>query len=168
MNAERDFFEALYRDHAQCLRGHARKRVGALDDEDVVHDAFLKLIQCQPEAAWRYPRAYLFAVVQNAGIDALRRRATRLRYVAHEFASANACGYEPAVEPEITRGQMKALLDELPPACRGVFLLYWFEEMSQEQVARHLGVTLRTVERRLARGLAQLRDRASHGGCARA
>jgi len=153
--------EKLYRDQARNLCAYARKRVGSHEAEDVVRDAFLKLLQEGRATDCSHPKAYLFRVASNTAVDALRRQMTRARYLSGEGAAQSGDVAEPApmIESRIAVAQLESLLDELPPPCRNAFLCYWLDEMSQSEIARYLGVTVRTVERRLAKALEHLRDR---------
>ena len=46
---------------------------------------------------------------------------------------------------------------KLPPKCREVFLLSRVEEMSNAEISRQLGISMKTVENQITRGLRILR-----------
>lgn len=164
MNAPLNRLEELYRAHARELKTYARRRVGMQEAEDVVHDVYLNLLQKRRAATFAHPKAYLFRAARNAAVDALRKKLTRARHVedAAQLRAQNGNWLDspPTIETQVALTQMCAFLNELPPPCRSAFLHYWLDDMSQQEIARHVGVTLRTVERRLAKALEHLRDRA--------
>ena len=64
-----DAVRILYENHASELDAFARQRVGATDSRDVVHDAYLRLMNYADEATLENPRAYLYRVTANAAND---------------------------------------------------------------------------------------------------
>lgn len=164
MNAPLNMLEELYRAHARQLKSFALRRVGMHEAEDVVHDAYLNLLQKRREETIAHPKAYLFRIAHNVAVDALRKKLTRACYIEDQTElraqDAKTTEAPPTIETQVALAQLCAFLDELPPPCRSAFLHYWVDDMSQQEIARHVGVTLRTVERRLAKALDHLRDRA--------
>jgi RNA polymerase sigma factor (sigma-70 family) len=57
---------------------------------------------------------------------------------------------------------MVAALEGLPPRTREAFVLHRFEEMTYGAIARHMGVSTRTVEKLISRAIKKLTE------CARA
>ncbi len=51
-----------------------------------------------------------------------------------------------------------AAIDELPERCRLVFTLSRFEEMSNQQIADELGISIKTVENQMTKALKLLRE----------
>jgi RNA polymerase sigma-70 factor (ECF subfamily) len=54
--------------------------------------------------------------------------------------------------------RLSRALDHLPPRCREVIWLRRVEGMSQREVADQLGITEKTVEKHLAKGMRLLAD----------
>jgi RNA polymerase sigma-70 factor (ECF subfamily) len=50
-----------------------------------------------------------------------------------------------------------AAIDQLPERCRLVFTLSRFEEMSQQQIANELGISVKTVENQMTKALKMLK-----------
>jgi RNA polymerase sigma-70 factor (ECF subfamily) len=48
---------------------------------------------------------------------------------------------------------MQEAIDRLPPQCRAAFALRVFHECSYKEVADRLGISAKTVEKHIARGL---------------
>jgi RNA polymerase sigma-70 factor (ECF subfamily) len=70
--------EALFRAQRRTLWGLAYRLTGSpADAEDVVQEAFVRLLARPPEAARDDPGPWLVRVVTNLGIDTLRRRRRR-------------------------------------------------------------------------------------------
>ncbi|MBM0107488.1 RNA polymerase sigma factor [Steroidobacter sp. S1-65] len=139
----------------------ARRMTGNRDQAaDLVHDAYTRLFR---DEAWRaidHPSAYVLRMVRNLAIQRMRR--TKIV----SFASiANLDELEqavPAPDPfdrMVARHELRRLANairELPARCRDVMLLRRFEELPPREVAERLGLSLSTMEKRLARALVLL------------
>lgn len=157
LNAE---FDRLYRSHTRQLTAFARRRVGALEAEDIVHDAYIRALH--EESVTRVPcqSAFLFRIVANLTVDTARKALVRSRY-ANERLMNSQPAQEPAasIEDRVELRQLCVQLDELPPVCREAFLLYFIEDLDHAETAQRLGVTVRTVARHLTRARRHLRRR---------
>jgi RNA polymerase sigma factor (sigma-70 family) len=155
--------EGLYRSHASELRRFARRLVGTQEAEDIVQDAYVLALQKGEVLASDHPRAYLFRIVANLTIDAMRRARVRLSCpktrAALEILAKNVHDGGNSAESLIELRQSCAFLDELPASCRNAFILYWITDLSQWETAGRLGVTVRTVERHLLRAREHLQRR---------
>jgi RNA polymerase sigma factor (sigma-70 family) len=157
----------LYQAHAAELHGFARRRVGRQEAEDVVQDAYLHLLQRGTAATLEHPRPYLFRIAANLTVDFARKAKIRLRHVAESIEIA--CTAEAPPSPESTAGRvielrrLEASLAELPRLCREAFLFSRVEELSHAEIARRLGVSVRTIDRYIARALAHLRENFGSG-----
>ena len=62
-----------------------------------------------------------------------------------------------SLETELLRDERNRLIqeaiDRLPPQCRAAFMLRVFHECSYKEVAERLGISAKTVEKHIARGL---------------
>jgi RNA polymerase sigma-70 factor (ECF subfamily) len=145
--------------HAGFLRALAR---GMLADEhlaeDVVQQAFLRAL-ARPPAERGFLRAWLARVVRNLALDArlgAERRAQRERAVARDVVDLahERATLELALQREVAAG-----LSELDEPYRTVVHLRYFRGLSPAGIAAELGVPPKTVETRLTRAHARLRQR---------
>ncbi|MEY9934193.1 RNA polymerase sigma-70 factor (sigma-E family) [Catenulispora sp. GP43] len=127
--------------------------------EDLVQNALMRTYRHWARIeAYESPEAYVRRVMVNANISAWRRR----RPVVHVMA-------EPP-EPRSGAGETGdhqdtyALRDELwravctmSPRMRTVFVLRYFEDLAEAEVAAVMGCAVGTVKSQIARGLAKLR-----------
>jgi len=148
----------------QTLRRLIRRfvRISA-DAEDVVQDAYLKLLE-KPVAPreGKWVPGYLFVVARNLANDVGRRsagesrRASALRVITTQLSNTEP-GVDELVFVEQASERLRAALWELPQRTREAFLLHRIEGYSHTQVAAQLGVTTRTVERDVAAALNHLK-----------
>lgn len=165
-------FTLLMRRHKPALYGFVRRYVGDADSAvDVVQESFV--------AAWRalgrfdgrrpFP-VWLRAIALNKCRDRGRRLAVRRLILGekdHHSAEAQA---QPDPEPigearmisAERRSQLQAVIDRLPTKLKEPLLLTYFDELSQQEAADLLGVSVKTIETRVYRArqrLVELLDR---------
>jgi RNA polymerase sigma factor (sigma-70 family) len=157
--------EHLYRSHARELKAFARRRVGPLEAEDIVQEAYVRALQEGRIASLPCQRAYLFHIAANLTVDSARKAQVRSRYAVDPANGSSSP--EQAQEPESSienyaeLRRLCAHLEDLSPMCREAFLLYWVKDLDQSETARRLGVTVRTVNRYLSRAFEHLHSRIS-------
>jgi RNA polymerase sigma factor (sigma-70 family) len=137
--------------HAASLVLYARQWCG--DPEDVVQEAFLKLVRQgqAPEDAV----AWLYRVVRNGALDAAKMAKRRQR---RESAAARSVRW--FVEPEVDGLDAKtavAALERLPSEQREVIIARHWGGLNYEQIAAVAGCSASTAFRRYTAGVEDLR-----------
>lgn len=148
--------EHLYVEHHGWLQGWLRQRLNnSADAADLAHDTFIRLLQRRQAQPLLEPRAYLRTIARGLVIDLWRRRD-----VEHAWLEVVAQLPEAeAPSPEITALAIEALeaidqmLDAMPARMRHIFLLAQLDGLPCPRIAEHMGVSLSTVERDLAKAL---------------
>lgn len=158
-----DSVRILYENHASELDAFARRRVGVDDSRDVVHDAYLRLINYTDQSTLENPRAYLYRVTTNAANDHAAKIKVQDEWtepdVDPDTLHAPSPGPEAAANARNTLQLCLVALAELPEIYRHVFLLHRVDGMAQGDVATALGIPKRTVERYIAKALAHCLER---------
>ena len=158
-------FEALYQDYWVRLCQFAFRYLRSVEEaEEVVQDVFFRIWRSRLE--WNVVGEvdhYLYQSVRNASLDRLERAA-----VARRWREKTAS--EPAISPDAPDaailaadldGEIERALAELPAKRRAICLLRWTHDMTYAQIADRLGISEKTVETQIARGLKLLRERLS-------
>jgi len=125
---------------------------------DLCQEAFIRLCRIEDLTRIGNLKAYLFRTAFNLVCDHYRSQAIR---------ATNTVAWEDtaAIEPEDQRcaetvahdeeqlENLLAALQELPPFCQRIFYLSRFEGLKQREIARQLGISVRTVEENVKRAL---------------
>ncbi|VFR39608.1 FIG006045: Sigma factor, ECF subfamily [plant metagenome] len=130
---------------------------------EAVHDVCLQLLkdrQVGQEA--RVPLAFLRTLTKRRAIDNLRqetawrRLASRMEDTPGALSQAADETCQPARQAAARQSLLRLAqaIEALPPRCRDVFILHKIHEWPQAEVARHLGISLKTVEKHLRIGVA--------------
>ncbi|MHB1558602.1 MAG: sigma-70 family RNA polymerase sigma factor [Isosphaeraceae bacterium] len=161
-------FEALVDRHGPMVRSVCRSMLGGRDDADDAFQAtFLVLARCAGTirsgdalGSWLYGVAC--RVSARARADAGRRRMLE-RYLVERARVEPSGSDRPRPEP---MPEVLEELERLPERYRAPIVLCYLEGRSHEQAAGILGCAQRTVETRLRRGRARLKDRLVRRGLA--
>lgn len=155
--------------HEQALMHLLRRSWGRRDEvADLRQEVYARVYEAALRELPRTPRAFLLATARNLMADRLRRMKVVSIEPMGDFESSNVYWMDE-VSPEQWCGgrqllrRLAAALDTLPPRCREVVWLRRVDALSQKQVARHLGISEKTVEKHLAKGIRLLAD-ALYGG----
>jgi RNA polymerase sigma-70 factor (ECF subfamily) len=129
--------------------------------EDAAQEAFLRaysrLSQYDPEMKFS---TWLFSIANHHCIDRLRKRRTTQISIDDNPVLQNLEGDEVRPEPHAlqqeVRIEVQSLLERLAPEYRTPLVLRYWEEMSYEEIAEAMQVTVATVKSRLFRARQQL------------
>jgi RNA polymerase sigma-70 factor (ECF subfamily) len=144
----------LIDDHAAALVLYARQWCAA--PEDVVQDAFLKLVAHRRPPERVVP--WLYRVVRNGAISAARSEQRRHRHEAVAAARTTAW-FAAADSAGLDVEQATAALQTLPLEQRECIVAHLWGGLTFEQIAEVAGTSASTAHRWYAAGLSALRER---------
>lgn len=159
-------FEQLFRFAAGDLRRFLSRRISCPHTvSDLIQEAFVKLMGASPLTEIRDARAYLFRTAANLAVNhGMRQRETTVSHLTHEPGSEIVLeGIDVRTPDRVVDGirrlhRVMAAIDGLPPRCKEVFILYRFHNVSQEEIAAQLGISLSMVEKHVIRGMRYCRE----------
>ena len=156
-----EIFTKLFAESRQALRRYIRRFVGSSETaKEIVQEAFLRTYR-QRESVTTL-RAFLFSTARNLAANEYRHRRTMERNALGDFCQSGVKTEHESLETEMLRDERNRLIEEaidrLPPQCRAAFTLRVFHQCSYKEVADRLGISAKTVEKHIARGL-----RETHG-----
>lgn len=154
-------FETLFRTYHAPLCSFAHRYVRAPDvAEELVQEVFLHL--WQQRSAWDGRgtiKTYLYSAVRNAAVSYLRHERVVARRSAETLALFDRP--QPSTDRRVadveTAMAVRAAVDRLPERCRLVFTLNREHGMTYADIARTLGLSIKTVDAQMGRALKALR-----------
>jgi RNA polymerase sigma-70 factor (ECF subfamily) len=141
------------------------------DAEDVLQEAFLKAYENLPGFQGQSKfYTWLVRIAVNEALMKLRRRKTGKMVsldetidTGEETMAREIAVWEDNPEERYSREELRRILEEaietLPPLYRTVFVLRDVDELSTEETAEALGISVPAVKSRLLRARLQLRDK---------
>jgi RNA polymerase sigma-70 factor (ECF subfamily) len=124
---------------------------------DLRQEAYVRVYEAAARARPRAPRAFLFTTARHLVTDRLRRgRVVSIEPVG-DPAALNVLMDELSPDRRLDAHQvlhrLAAAFDRLPPRCREVVWLRRVEELPQKEAAALLGISQKTVEKQVAKGV---------------
>ncbi|MEN7551468.1 RNA polymerase sigma-70 factor [Rapidithrix thailandica] len=161
-------FEYLYKNYyvRLCLYAESfvRERHTA---EEVVSEVFLKLWNKRQELQINTSiKSYLYKAIHNLCLNHINARKVRDTHYQHLKVLKNQQQEELVTLPkeafkseqEELEEKVRQALEALPERCREVLVLSKFHKMKYREIAEHLGISVKTVETQISRGLLKLRE----------
>jgi RNA polymerase sigma-19 factor, ECF subfamily len=159
-------FERAFRAYHPGLCALACRYVRSRDvAQELVHDVFAKLWEERGRLSVGNLKNYLYAAVHNVAISHVRHELVERRWrerapgmvdwlaQPHDVNEGERC-----VESEELVAAIQKVLSALPERCRLALTLRWQRQMSYAEVAEAMGISVKTVEIHVGRGLAALRE----------
>ena len=130
--------------------------------EDVVHDAYVRVLERSSDTPIEQPRAFLYRTALNLVIDGHRRNALR-RVEPLEVLENEERFFSPSPHTGLDHSQrlemLQRALAELPPLCRDSFMLRKLEGLSHPEIAERLGISRSLVEKHIVNAMKHCRLR---------
>jgi RNA polymerase sigma-70 factor, ECF subfamily len=151
-----EIFTKLFAESRHALHRYIRRFVGSSETaKEIVQEAFLRTYRQRDSVITL--RAFLFSTARNLAANEYRHRRTVETSASGDFADSWVKTECESLEAELLRDERNRLIqeaiDRLPPQCRAAFTLRVFHECSYKEVANRLGISAKTVEKHIARGL---------------
>jgi RNA polymerase sigma-70 factor (ECF subfamily) len=157
-------FGVLIERYEAKLKRYARKFLSRPDDiEDLVQDVFIKsYTNIQSFDASQKFSPWVYRIAHNIFVNELRRK-ERSGYgifdidtLLPQLASTNTAD-EQALSTELQE-EMENLLERLPPKYREVLVLFYYQELSYQEISEVLEIPKTTVGVRITRGRVKLQS----------
>lgn len=149
----------MIRRHHEALVGFLRRRLRVSEDaDDVAQETYVRMMQYEGSREIRSPTSMMFRIAINVATDLGRYQLARRESDRRSLDDVELVCELPSAERELQAQQDLELLYEaisqLSPKCRQVFLLSRVRKMTYPEIARHCGISLKTVEKHISRALA--------------
>jgi RNA polymerase sigma factor (sigma-70 family) len=130
------------------------------DIHDLRQETYARVYESAQKRIPDSARPFIFAIARHLMADRIRKRRIVAIDSVGDFAALNVL--VDVVTPETRAGahqelrQLARALDDLPKKCREVVWLRRIDDLSQKEVAKRLGLSEKTVEKHLMKGMKRL------------
>lgn len=168
-NGEEQAWRKLFEEHYTALCHVALEYVGDIfTAESIVGDVMLKLWESRQRVVIHQTlRSYLVSAVRNTALNLLNSQHVRKENVGSgdDIASSpfvvailsDDVPIDRLIEKEL-EGKVKAIIDRMPKECQRVFKMSRYENKSNEDIAKELGVSVVTVRYHMRNAVKILRE----------
>lgn len=154
---------AIYKDvRASLMRFASRYFRRPQEVEDVVQEAFVRVIEAQHDRGVREPRSYLFKTTRNLAINELRQGHNRLTDTLGGLLPELELLQTPTMEQQFESSQRFDVfcraVRRLPKQGQRVYILRRVYGFTLKETAEYLGITVKTVEAHQAKAMVRCAD----------
>ncbi len=131
-----------------------------LDEEmakDIVQEVFVRIWERRYTIKVKNLNAYLNQAVKYQIASYFRKGKFTERHKETFESIADAIGTEQIIEIKELNDAIVLSLDQVPDRCREIFLLSRYENLSNQEIADKLNLSIRTVETQISNALRHLR-----------
>lgn len=149
---DRSELQALYNDYGYAVHHRCLRFLGNPSDaDDALQEVFVRVMRYGHRFDGKNPLGWLYRISDCQCIDVIKKNR---RMVPVE--SAEEWASRADAEGDWGRGMMpghtaRQLIASSPPKDARIAILYYVDEMTQEEVAEEMGCSRKTVKKRLAR-----------------
>ena len=147
---KKEEFKALFDNHFEDVRRYILYRSG--DDEiatDIAQDTFLRIWEKQLKIDPKTSKSLLFKIAGDLYVSHYRKEKVAFNF----FTTFNPNHKSITPEDEINFQELKNAYDtalkSMPEKQRTVFLLNRIDEMKYKEIADHLGLSVKAIEKRI-------------------
>ena len=160
-NKDKSAFEFVFRQHYRQLCGYARKYLDEVEAaEEIVQEVFVKFWEkCDTIAPDSSVKSYLYRSVHNTCLNYIKHMKVRDNYRDYVMTYMETSSYMDFSEEPKLEQKIRDAIDDLPPQCSRIFKLSRFEGLKYQEIADHLGLSVKTVEVQMGKALKVLREK---------
>ena len=158
-----DSFAALVARYEKKITRYAKKFLWHPDDvADIVQDVFIKVyVNIKSFDAKRRFSPWIYRIAHNEFVNALKKKKSeKINFVDFDFLFPHPAASQTA-DKDIDRADLRRLLDchlnNLSVKYREPLVLYYFEDLSYQEIAEIMHLPVSTVGIRLQRGKSLLK-----------
>jgi RNA polymerase sigma-70 factor (ECF subfamily) len=157
------WFQSEVHFHEAKLKAYLRISFPAVREiDDVVQESYLRIWKARARQPIELARAFLFKVARHVALDFLRKERNSPMQTVTDFAGLEVISDESGVAESISIREkarlVAAAIVTLPPRGRQIIMLCKFEGKLRREVAAELGITEKTVDEHLRRGIKRIEN----------
>jgi RNA polymerase sigma-70 factor (ECF subfamily) len=150
-----NWFKAVILPHEAALRSRLRRVCpSGFDVDNLVAESLARAYTAKDISRIPTGRGYLFTIARNLLIDTVRREAiVSLDFVADLDTLRSDDSLEASLTARDELRRLHAIIETLPTQCRQVFILRRVHDVSFQEIAVRMSLSVSTVEKHLARAV---------------
>lgn len=152
-------FKKIFDSYVAQVRNYIYYRFGDLEKaEDATQEAFVKLWENCAKVSADKAKSFLFTVANNMSLNQVAHQKVVLRYAKESRSDAYSESPEFQFREKEFEEKLNTVINNLSEAQRTAFLLNRIEGMKYVEIAQHLGISVKAVEKRIHKALIILRN----------
>jgi RNA polymerase sigma-70 factor (family 1) len=161
-NNDKDAFKSLYNRYSKKIYFFSIKYLGnSVEAEELVQSVFINVWENRGSLdATNSVKSYIYKAAVNYIYNYLKKKAIRARFSESEISKGEIHSditYEQVFFHDLERS-VNSILENLPSQQQKIFQLSRYEGLTHKEIAKKLGLSVRTVENQMYRALKKIKD----------
>ncbi|MBS3914469.1 MAG: RNA polymerase sigma-70 factor [Bacteroidetes bacterium] len=156
----KDLFEKLFAPLTRYALGYTQDRDEA---RDVVQQIFFKMWQQRHERRISNAKSYLYQSVYHECVNRARHANVKEMYMEHNQREMelNQISENHLPETRELENKIRIAVEQLPPQCGTAFKLSRYHQLSYQEIAQVMEISVKTVENHMGKALSLMRSKLS-------
>lgn len=160
-NGDKNAFASLYRAYSgKCINFALMLTKDEQTAKDITHDVFVNVWKRrQTISRVESFSSYLFRMMRNGVMDHFERKQINRRFLVRQGVQTDDS--ESYTDEIVNFDELQKLiadtLEKMPPQRREVFEMSRYKGLTNNEIATHFGISIRTVEKHISNALSDIR-----------
>lgn len=156
---KREWFRKVFEENYEYILNYLFYLSGDTKvSEDLAQDVFLQLWESRESVRNETIRPFLFTIARNDFLKSTRRAKYDLRFKSGWFETLDNESPEFITEMKEFDDRLQKAIASLPEKCRVVYLMSRMDDLTYNDIASNLGVSVKAVEKQMSKALSLLRS----------
>ncbi|MEN9639951.1 MAG: hypothetical protein RLZZ262_1820 [Bacteroidota bacterium] len=126
--------------------------------DDIAQDTFVKLWEVRDRIDRKTVKSYLYTIAQNTTINQQKRQQLLYKFQKTKSTHLDSDTPEKIAEMAQYEERLQAVIASLPEGGREVFLMNRLEDLTYQEIADRLGLSVKAIEKRMSKVLKIIRE----------
>ena len=155
---EEEVFSSLFRSHSESLINFIYYKSGNYSSaEDIMQDSYIKLWNDCAKVGVEKAKSFLYTVANNAFLNKVKHQKVVLKFEKKGHSQVIQESPQYLLEETEFKEKLEKAIAALPEGQRVVFLMNRIDKMKYKEIAEHLNLSVKAIEKRMHKALLELR-----------
>jgi len=155
---EEEVYSSLFSNHAESLINYLYYKSGNYSTaEDIMQDAFVKLWKECSKVVFDKAKSFLYTVATNTFLNHVKHQKIVLKFEKRGHSQISHQSPQYLLEEAEFKQKLENAIAALPEDQRVVFLMNRIDKMKYREIAEHLNLSVKAIEKRMNKALVKLR-----------
>lgn len=155
---EEEVFTSLFSSHADSLINFIYYKSGnRLAAEDIMQEAYVKLWKECAKVGLEKAKSFLYTVANNTFLNQVKHNKVVLKFEKRGHSQITNESPQYLLEEAEFKAKLEGAIAALPEDQRVVFLMNRIDKMKYREIAEHLNLSVKAIEKRMHKALVELR-----------
>lgn len=153
-------FKELFNQYYTPIRNFLYYKCGDSDlSEDLAQDVFVKLWDKRNEIKEDTVKSYIYTIANNMLLNTIRHDKVKMSFVEKHKTQQEEQSPHYYLEEKEFKQKLDNIISEMPEKQREVFLMNRIDEMTYQEIADRLELSVKAIEKRMHGALNYVRQR---------